>query len=1164
MPAGLRGAFTEIFGTVNLLHKLAVPDKEKHERGHPADDIYEVDGQRIDRSALYAVMGDDGAIGSIGLFRNGESVSSSQLTDDDDGVGRIDWPGASNIPLFDHQVGQVTTLADSSGGTILPNPVWKLLPPDMTWLLDDLRGPVTTVHPLGGCAMGNTMAGGVVDDIGRVFDAATPGTVHSGLVVLDGSIVPTALGTNPALTIAAVSLRAAELLAAEWGYAYTAPNLTGDADQRPVYRGTDVAFDPAPTQVEIIERLAGPVKFKDADGRRTTRIVELTLRFDEHEIAALTRPNEYGAGATLNVSTDASEAPKSSRIRIYEKQDWDDLNLKYVPPYRLEKKLDEIAVFAAPVTGTMNVFLREKSRRLGRTARAFGAYLANRGGRDIWQSFGESDGGPNGCSRFKSGLALASRSGEIRLLEYVLDIGTPTKTDISLSGTAIVGRKEFTYRRKSNPWRQLMDVSLDEFPGLRRRERRRVLRLDPVHLTRIGVPLFHVTRQADGATAIADLIAFFGYFIRLLVGLHIWSFRQPDAETGTKTIDRFPSRAGNMPIPQIFPVDLGSEPPAGDGDDGAPVPGEMRLTRFPGTDSSKHPVLLIPGYSTSGTAFSHRALYPNFASHLWDSGRDVWILDMRSSSAFEATAKKPWSFEQIAHRDLTVALHYVYDKTGKSVDIHAHCMGAAMLSMALLRPTPVPGFPHVDTTKMPEWIHRVSLSQVGPLVVMSPANIFRSYAFRYFLQYLPDADYQFRPEEPTLADDLLDRILSTLPYPEAEFTITNPLLPWKRTEWTRTRHRMDALYGRSFNLVNVGDEVLDHIDDQFGPLSLRTVTQAIHFARYSIITDVHGRNTFVSRDSLEDFWKGDSFGESIRELETLSLHGPENGLADIRTLDRIDAVMVDAGMTYAFRPVGVEDGAGHQDALIGHEKLRKETFEAVREFFDKGLAKNTDGPSTMQVAFPPWIGPIVTDEKIEDEEAAERAENSRPRTTIRIGTRPTHRKPECAVMLPVEVHDGRVTRVGGAAFSANDPDSQNYIINNLIIYHSSKLQDEYWDVFLRPEFPGLDGYGLENPYDGAVLVLVIYSETTQLGLQPHPWFRMDFSRAEAPELIPIDPMRGDPVSGLPPPDLPDADFPRHLLTIVSVELARQALATDGSADASSAPAGGTVLLSGPG
>jgi cholesterol oxidase len=62
-----------------------------------------------------------------------------------------------------------------------------------------------TVHPLGGCPMSEDPAAGVVDDLGRVHG-------YPGLHVLDGSIVPTALGVNPSKTIAALAERGAARL----------------------------------------------------------------------------------------------------------------------------------------------------------------------------------------------------------------------------------------------------------------------------------------------------------------------------------------------------------------------------------------------------------------------------------------------------------------------------------------------------------------------------------------------------------------------------------------------------------------------------------------------------------------------------------------------------------------------------------------------------------------------------------------------------------------------------------------------------------------------------------------------------------------------------------------------------------------------------------------
>ena len=69
---------------------------------------------------------------------------------------------------------------------------------------------VYCAHPLGGCRMAESKDLGVVDHGCQAFD-------NEGLFCIDSSAIPTSLGVNPSLTVAAVSERAAELMIARSG-----------------------------------------------------------------------------------------------------------------------------------------------------------------------------------------------------------------------------------------------------------------------------------------------------------------------------------------------------------------------------------------------------------------------------------------------------------------------------------------------------------------------------------------------------------------------------------------------------------------------------------------------------------------------------------------------------------------------------------------------------------------------------------------------------------------------------------------------------------------------------------------------------------------------------------------------------------------------------------
>jgi cholesterol oxidase len=138
----------------------------------------------LNRAVTLLGMGHDRAEGEIRLDRDGPSVR---------------WPDYDRQPSHAELVHLMDQYARVFGGK------YSGFTPARN----------TTAHPLGGCRMGTSAASGVVNHRGQVFDAAAPDAsraVHPGLYVADASIMPTALGNNPLLTITALAERIADLI----------------------------------------------------------------------------------------------------------------------------------------------------------------------------------------------------------------------------------------------------------------------------------------------------------------------------------------------------------------------------------------------------------------------------------------------------------------------------------------------------------------------------------------------------------------------------------------------------------------------------------------------------------------------------------------------------------------------------------------------------------------------------------------------------------------------------------------------------------------------------------------------------------------------------------------------------------------------------------------
>lgn len=109
---------------------------------------------------------------------------------------RLNWNPQQSVSVLDTFKDVHVDMTIATGGEPIPLATWS-------WLR-----MLVTPHPLGGCNMAAAPGAGVTNHMGEVFG-------YDNLFVLDGAVIPRAIGRNPSKTIAAVAERSCERLIQE-------------------------------------------------------------------------------------------------------------------------------------------------------------------------------------------------------------------------------------------------------------------------------------------------------------------------------------------------------------------------------------------------------------------------------------------------------------------------------------------------------------------------------------------------------------------------------------------------------------------------------------------------------------------------------------------------------------------------------------------------------------------------------------------------------------------------------------------------------------------------------------------------------------------------------------------------------------------------------------
>ena len=593
--------------------------------------------------------------------------SGGRLALEDDRIS-IHWSNAGEQRTFRRDDDKMREAAEAIEAQYFSDPLWS----------DPLGNKLVTVHPIGGCGMGDDAATGVVDDSCRVFAGNSGTDVHPGLYVCDGSAIPGAVGVNPLLTITAVSERAVEKLAQRegWSIDYS----LGKETPLPQQELEEDQADTEPQEVLHPETLKLSVA-KWVGGHAIEPVAASVTNVAKHfESGAV----EDGKAAIRNLVKEHPEA-MSPGLSFTETMAGhiSATGCHHRPCGHVERIRDDYVNGAAwglsedqecsfkltVTTDNLHRMIDEPQHRSKITGEVLVSAIA-----------------PD---------PLPVREGTFRLL-----VADPDKAeswtmlyDMVLDGPEgpihFHGFKTLEQRGKSDPWTDLTTL----FVTLRHGETggeegggeligRGVLKLGidefMRQLTTITVHdtdtlVGHVTNLIPRAKKAIET-----YFVAKYAGFFAMTvFRAYGGMLATlndftaKDAALLSPRTMHLPPPERYVV------PTGDGVN-------IGLTRYRG--GPRGPLILAPGFSVRASSFATPTVDENLTESLTAQGYDVWLFDYRASADSGNDTEHPPEFtiDDIARHDWPAAIAKIRSVTGaENVQAMAHCVGSMSLLMGI-------------------------------------------------------------------------------------------------------------------------------------------------------------------------------------------------------------------------------------------------------------------------------------------------------------------------------------------------------------------------------------------------------------------------------------------------------------------------------------------------
>ncbi|KAG6009924.1 hypothetical protein E4U21_000695 [Claviceps maximensis] len=815
----------------------------------------------VQRTQVFLVMSHDTAQGTMRLEND---------------VPRLQFPAATTTDESPREraVHALLSAAVSSvGGTLIRNPCSKL------W--GNYR---LTVHPLGGARMSrdNTARNGVTDHRGRVFTGRTASETHAGLVVVDGAVVPGALGVNPLATIAALAERAvAEYAGAEGlgiregGRGVVDADATGDGEKAALFKGeTD-----------------GP-----GGGDADTAPVSFT--------------------ECMTGFVDASAAPGG----------------------------DNAACFAAchgagrAKAQALRLLLRAGLRTHTRTGGA-GARRGTLMGTVVCPALGGSP-----FVAHNGHLALFQPDGSVAgtsKLVYDFDMTGVDGRRLHFHGYKLIDASASCRPRQL--WRALttlyVTVTHDRGPGCGSGSdpepavlARGILRMALRDLGRQLRSLNVAAGEASRRERHASLRRFIVYFLRrsaphLFVPLAPLQYPRP-VRPGEFVHPSGPSRSITITASDGVRTTLHVWEPQTQ----SPRTRHHHYHHHPASAAAHTKnLLMIPGAAVTHDIFSLPTVPVNAVDYFTRAGLRVFVAVHRIAAAHAHAPRRPWTTYD-ARLDIRACLEHIRavcsDPRPYTV---AHCMGSVALASGLL-----------DGTIPADWIVGLTCSQVFMNPVWSASNVckrtsplaldklFRCLSGEWFDCAAsgphenddgPDGDRNntscplpSRPS-PRLSPRLLDTLLRIYPAPAGESCRS------------ASCHRTTFLFGRCWNHANLNEPTHRHIDKFFGSASMTLINLLMHMPPEGITTNRPSCTVLTTPRNIDRLRGMPIFLFSGADNDVLSPAATHQTYETLTTTFGLSAGLSRGGVQYRRE---VFAGYGHLDCWMGRTAYR-DVFPVVAD-----------------------------------------------------------------------------------------------------------------------------------------------------------------------------------------------------------------------------------------